>query len=236
MKSKAGASKAASSSHGEQAVDLFALERPESWGTEQLEAARKEFKRDPGCHALDALMRATEIASAKIGKPLARVLCLGLGRLATKNAQLQVAAMLALMEAVKEGVFSKTVVLEAFDPVFDLGDKIALRQAGFVVFDDEETAKKSHKADIPTLFFMPHCHWSLYEQIVQANWSKACLDQMIILGNSLQAYENVKDSDLMHARKLMPFLIENDSIAPALVRDSAIERALNQTTLQYAEP
>jgi hypothetical protein len=46
--------------------------------------------------------------------------------------------------------------------------------------------------DRPTLFFMPHCEHFLYENVVEANWTPANLNKIIILGNGFNLYDKGK--------------------------------------------
>ncbi|CAG8590354.1 2186_t:CDS:2 [Paraglomus brasilianum] len=41
----------------------------------------------------------------------------------------------------------------------------------------------------PTLFFMPHCPLSLYDNVLSANWEKHRLEQLIMIGNRFDFYE-----------------------------------------------
>ncbi|KAL3530287.1 hypothetical protein ACH5RR_009609 [Cinchona calisaya] len=47
------------------------------------------------------------------------------------------------------------------------------------------------QASRPTLFFMPHCEGGLYDNLLQANWGISMLNQIVLFGNSFEAYEQI---------------------------------------------
>ena len=67
-----------------------------------------------------------------------------------------------------------------FDPLFSPKECEVCHSAGLIVSD--ENRKGKHRAGSqPTLFFMPHCPFRLYVNLLWENWNN--LENVIILGN-----------------------------------------------------
>jgi len=79
------------------------------------------------------------------------------------------------------------ITAEAYDPLFDRLDTHLLTLLGWHVLPHNEHGKRP--ALTPTLFFMPCCHRRLYSNLLRANWSPACLGNVLLVGNSLRSYE-----------------------------------------------
>ena len=112
--------------------------------------------------------------------PVAAVVWLGLGSPTTSRAaQVQLALGLALRRHL--GSSARAVAMEAFDPFFTPADGALLAALGVRV----QLANRSGAcvAAVPTVFIMPHCVRTLYDNVVRANL--AHLDRVCIFGNDL---------------------------------------------------
>ncbi|GAB2283397.1 sensitivity to red-light reduced protein [Dionaea muscipula] len=93
--------------------------------------------------------------------------------------------------------------IEVFDPVLSATESRVLEALGCTVLTIDEQARR--KAVKPTLFFMPHCEAVLYNNLLEANWEKELLSNMVLFGNSFEAYEQhvsvVKDLVFDDSRK-----------------------------------
>lgn len=77
--------------------------------------------------------------------------------------------------------------MEVFDPVISLTESKVLEELGCCVISVNE--RGSRQAVNPILFFMPHCEAWLYDNLLKANWRYDMLNQIALLGNSLEKYE-----------------------------------------------
>lgn len=105
--------------------------------------------------------------------------CYGLGSFSSCfSARYQLAMLLLLLDAAQIELSDCFV----YDPVFSAGEKTVLKETGLTVLSENEEGKR--QADKPTLYYMMHCGKALYNNILWKNWSKHCLTQIIIIGNS----------------------------------------------------
>lgn len=80
----------------------------------------------------------------------------------------------------QESGVSNGLKYQIFDPLFSLKESLLCRNLGLFVSDENKKGK--HKAaSEPTLFFMPHCPYRLYVNLLWENWEN--LENVIILGN-----------------------------------------------------
>lgn len=79
-----------------------------------------------------------------------------------------------------DGDISNDLKYQIFDPLFSAKESLVCRCLGLFVSDENKKGK--HKAAKgPTLFFMPHCPYRLYVNLLWENWDN--LENVIILGN-----------------------------------------------------
>lgn len=105
--------------------------------------------------------------------------CYGLGSFSTcVSARYQLAMLLLLLEAAQIELNYCFV----YDPAFSSGEKDVLRELGLTVLEENEEGKRL--TEKPSLFYLMHCGKALYNNLLWKNWSKHCLSQMIIVGNS----------------------------------------------------
>jgi hypothetical protein len=80
----------------------------------------------------------------------------------------------------QDGDISNDLKYQIFDPLFSTKESLVCRSLGLFVSDENKKGK--HKAARgPTLFFMPHCPYRLYVNLLWENWDN--LKNVIILGN-----------------------------------------------------
>lgn len=80
----------------------------------------------------------------------------------------------------QDGDISNELKYQIFDPLFSAKESLVCRSLGLFVSDENKKGK--HKAaNRPTLFFMPHCPYRLYVNLLWENWDN--LENVIILGN-----------------------------------------------------
>lgn len=87
-----------------------------------------------------------------------------------------------------------------FDPILK-EDEYALMKEHFNIDQigvNEECARQVSK---PTLAFMPHCDLPMYNNLLWANWSRNSIDKIVIIGNSMEGYDN----HLFHPRHMAKF-------------------------------
>lgn len=105
--------------------------------------------------------------------------CYGLGSFSScVSARYQLSMLLLLLDAAQIELSDCFV----YDPVFSSGEKDILRKLGLTVLTENEEGKR--QANKPTLFYLLHCGKALYNNLLWKNWSKQCLTQIIIIGNS----------------------------------------------------
>lgn len=109
----------------------------------------------------------------------------GIGSIeAYENPRLQLSIALLMKEK-----FDWIGEIEVFDPVISSTESRVINTLGCSVIPINEQGKR--QALKPTLFFMPHCDLSLYENLLQTNWNPRMLSNIALFGNSFKAYEEL---------------------------------------------
>ena len=85
-----------------------------------------------------------------------------------------------------------------FDPMFTVEDIEFCKQMHWGIIQINEVfgcdckvdrdKRCRRKVERKTLFYMPHCGKSLYNNILKSNWNEEDLKRTIILGNSFDSY------------------------------------------------
>lgn len=89
------------------------------------------------------------------------------------------------------------VSTELFDPFLDNLERNAASKFGLNVLSENEEGKRV--AEELTVFYMPHCPITLYNNLLWANWSVDKLKMIVIIGNSFANYEeNTIGDELKH--------------------------------------
>ncbi|KAG1705156.1 hypothetical protein DVH05_004091 [Phytophthora capsici] len=109
---------------------------------------------------------------------------------ASSNAVHQLGFMVALREALSEGKTDNVEVAdeieaEIFDPAMNKSDAAIAEHFQLEVIQENEHGRRRVASN--TVFFMPHCGKTLYENVLACNWGPA-IKKIIIIGNSFSAY------------------------------------------------
>ena len=113
------------------------------------------------------------------------IVALGIGRISSGTSQLQLALFICLCESLTASKSPNTC--SVFDPIITELDIIVYRELGIPVLGDNSKGK--HTATERTLFFLPHCPYRLYCNVLWANWNN--MDNAHIFGNRLDKYYSV---------------------------------------------
>jgi hypothetical protein len=149
------------------------------------------------------------------GPPPSSIVCYGIGNFGVKQTtpsasmwQLVCALQLRTMFQ-KQGV---EVVMYYFEPFMTSEEAVLLEHLSLEVIRENERGRRVVKE--PTVFFMPHCPLVLYSNLLFAN--RDCLQNLVILGNSLFAYAHrlQKSCHTRFLRKLLPFVSETTICIP----------------------
>lgn len=74
-----------------------------------------------------------------------------------------------------------------YDPQFSAIEQKICEDFGFIVFSENTMGKCETIDNKNTLFFMPHCPYRLYCNLIWKNWAN--LEKVFILGNSFNSYD-----------------------------------------------
>lgn len=124
-----------------------------------------------------------------------QVICYGLGRFRLEKeirrnwylnypetSKNQIHFLMCLKELIKCPVW------EVYDPEFSLDEQVILSELGFTVIKRNEYCRRSiceNKVIKKTLFYMPHCPTTLYDNLFRSNWNIQLLNNLCLIGNSL---------------------------------------------------
>ncbi|KAE9125754.1 hypothetical protein PF007_g6247 [Phytophthora fragariae] len=117
----------------------------------------------------------------------------GLGSFcASSNAVHQLGFLVALKEALDAGETTATTSAdriqhraEIFDPAMNKSDAAIAASLDVSVIEDNEHGRRRVARN--TVFFMPHCGKTLYENVLACNWGPS-MAKLVIIGNSFSAY------------------------------------------------
>lgn len=137
------------------------------------------------------------------------MVCYGVGNFATKAApRWQLACIQCL-----RGILSIRTTYY-FDPCTSPLELEVLKELEISVLTENEQGRRPVDNDAPTLFCMPHCPQSLYNNLLLSNWTSAeSLQNIYILGNSLHAYADRQIGTLAKGIEVMlPFTQERELV------------------------
>ncbi|KAK3805118.1 MAG: hypothetical protein J3Q66DRAFT_360976 [Benniella sp.] len=100
----------------------------------------------------------------------------------SRNSQFQLALGICLKE-----ILQIPGTMSIFDPVMTGFDMQLAERLGFNVLKANDQAKQVLHAR--TLLYMPHCPKGLYSHVLESNWSREHLDNLVILGNRFTMYD-----------------------------------------------
>lgn len=129
-----------------------------------------------------------------------KLICFGLGSPDENlNSRYQLAFMLLLIDLIHSTFRPQSTPIELFDPVFNEVDtKLLTIKYKFKLCDANTRCMHRVTAEQPmTIFFMPHCGKSLYNNLLYSNWSVDCLSRLMIIGNDFETIDQLTPSDKM---------------------------------------
>jgi hypothetical protein len=220
-------------------LDEQEIENPQGWAAGRLATVvQRVLGRGRGLELVQQTrtgLLETELAE-KGRFPLGNCICLGIGRLSTMNAERQVALLQVLLKDAELFQAMGDHALSICEPAFQASDEAAIRTLGFDVLQNN-VCGTIHKVKSPTLFFMPHCNVSLYNNIFWANWSLEGLSQVVLVGNDIRMYTEIS-SNFSFSNQVPDCLLRISKyirVSPlsAFDRDSELERAFNNTCVQW---
>ncbi|XP_060185532.1 protein SENSITIVITY TO RED LIGHT REDUCED 1-like [Lycium barbarum] len=110
-----------------------------------------------------------------------QVVIYGLGSLEYSfHSQFQLAVVLLLKRDFPNWIGN----IEIYDPGMSPADIIVFKELGLEVLTIDENCKR--RAQIPTIFYMPNLYYYLIGNLLGANWSSSCLNQIFLLTNSFR--------------------------------------------------
>lgn len=106
------------------------------------------------------------------------IIAFGLGNLTSETSKLQLILYLCLCDSLlADGIVGHSKSI--YDPCISEFDRKVLELLEVPVLT--ENTKGKHASSSTTLFYLPHCPYRLYCNLLWANWD--CFDKMYILGN-----------------------------------------------------
>jgi hypothetical protein len=137
------------------------------------------------------------------------IICYGVGSMDdSMTSRHQLSLILAIIyQIMQSGLIDKINYVEFYDPVFNKADEILIEsKLGYKISSKNEKCMRTVN-DCLTLFYMPHCPKALYNNLLYANWSKKCLKNLILFGNSFTTIHSMTDD--AHMKRKYSYL--NDS-------------------------
>jgi hypothetical protein len=93
-----------------------------------------------------------------------------------------------------------------YDPVLSPIERMAINAFNCTCLSVNENGRR--KVDKPTLFFMPHCPFDLFANVLEENWMPTNLNKIIILGNNFHRFKE----EFYHVLKSMPVILNSDHV------------------------
>ena len=134
------------------------------WVRRQAERARRRERALAGSAFWASCRAALRAAAGGGGAPPEELVCYGLGPLELAAGGWQLALLLLL--AAELGIAPGAVL--CYDPAHTPQEEAALAACGVTPLRADERALRA--CAVPTLFYMPHCPYPLYNNLVCANW------------------------------------------------------------------
>ncbi|XP_065184778.1 SRR1-like protein [Sycon ciliatum] len=139
------------------------------------------------------------------------VVCYGIGPFAQSlQARHQMGALMLLVKYLQDRHLLQDRFL--YDPVLQRGEADIVQELGFELIKVNEEGRR--RVVRPTLFFMPHCGRSLYENVLASNWSCKQLHFVAIIGNEFSSYLHRMPTHVF--RSETPHLAHGQSIVSEL--------------------
>ena len=126
------------------------------------------------------------------------IICFGLGSIDDNlSSRYQLALLLLLIDDIKSLFKINIKLVEFYDPIFSQIDK-SLLEKKFKFQISNENLKCMHQLESLTMFYMPHCGKSLYNNLLYSNWSVNLLKKLIIFGNSFNTIKTQTLNNVMN--------------------------------------
>ncbi|KAG3190855.1 hypothetical protein C6341_g1521 [Phytophthora cactorum] len=139
----------------------------------------------------------------------------GLGSFcASSNAVHQLGFLVALIGALDGRKLTSDVhkiphCAEIFDPAMNKNDAAIAEHFQLKVIQENEHGRR--RVDSNSVFFMPHCGKTLYQNVLACNWGPA-IKRLVIIGNSFSAYGDrvlaAKEREELLLVSVLPYLKE----------------------------
>ena len=133
----------------------------------------------PDRNTLNELANISELVSYGLGSPAVNA-----------NARAQLSFLLATHKEVLPNI-----KVSLYDPVFLDQDKDLFKFLNLSVLEENDECCKSVSSG--TIFFMIHCSWSMYNNLLWANWNRNSLSNTIIIGNDFNTLSNIIPSAVL---------------------------------------
>jgi hypothetical protein len=119
-----------------------------------------------------------------------KIICYGLGSVDDNlSSRHQLALLILFIEDIKIH-FNEIEIdeIEVYDPLFNQNDLYLLENLlKFNVPRINTQCMRNIDNSSTTIFYMPHCPKSLYNNVLYSNWSPSLLNKIIIIGNSFKS-------------------------------------------------
>jgi len=206
---------------------------------EQLRASLERLEADlaasPFCTSLRHAFAAVAAGDAAYWRRITRVRCYGLGPPSSSLSARAQLALLPVLLSLLPGAPSAAF----YDPVLSDLDKQLIAAAGGTLLT--EAAAADHRVTESTLFYMPHCDASVYNDVLDANWAAESLPELAILGNSFEHMQERWSGPTFRRRTGRPHrvlaLTDLGLVREEALRGSGfrVENAFNDTSLHVFE-
>ena len=134
-------------------------------------------------------------SSSPQSSPSLHLVCYGLGSfIESKPSRAQLACLVLLLRNLSPSV------AYVYDPVLTETEHRVLAHYNLTFIACNEGGQRPVQLPHPTVFFMPHCSVQLYDRLLSANWSLACLSRTLVVGNSFSAYADACIRDQLRQR------------------------------------
>ncbi|XP_009781071.2 uncharacterized protein [Nicotiana sylvestris] len=126
------------------------------------------------------------------------------------HSQFQLAVVLLLKRALPNWIGN----IEVYDPLLSPADMIVLTKLGFEVLTIDENCRRQVRR--PTMFYMPVPNYNLLGNLLGANWSLSCINQIFLLTNSFRhSLTSISPCSLygetvQRLERILPFTTEID--------------------------
>lgn len=112
-------------------------------------------------------------------RPLERIVCLGLGPFTRTYQALHQAAFIISTQQ-----FHKIKETLYYDPVFRETEKELIKRLNGTIIKEDRAGR--HVAQVPTLYYLPHCPYALMHNLLLCNWSNETLPNVFLISNSFE--------------------------------------------------